>query len=248
MFLGGDQREIYKLIQGSFKMPVQETLGKDRRPGFEFLHSNNVMLVDAEGVVQGKFDATKGEAMSALRREIQKLAKRLTPRPRSGSSGDADGPDAAATVPTWVATLPMINAGLNGLATVLLLTGFVLIKRGQREAHARMMVSAFGTSIVFLACYLTYHFALHHYTGESGRKFGGVGVIRPIYFVILISHVLLAMTVPVLASMTIYRAWRQNWVGHRRLARVTFPIWVYVSVTGVIIYALLYHWPVAVAI
>ena len=151
-------------------------------------------------------------------------------------------------LPDWVATLPMINAGLNGLATVLLLTGFVLIKRGQREAHARVMVSAFGTSIVFLACYLTYHFALHHYTGESGKKFGGVGVIRPIYFVILISHVLLAMTVPVLASMTIWRAWCQNWAGHRRLARVTFPIWVYVSVTGVIIYVLLYHWPVAVAV
>ena len=76
-FLGGEQRAIYTLIQGSFKMPVQETLGKDRRPGFEFIHSNNVMLVDAEGVVQGKFDATKGEAMSALRREIQKRAKPL---------------------------------------------------------------------------------------------------------------------------------------------------------------------------
>ncbi|MBC8114590.1 MAG: SCO family protein [Candidatus Saccharimonas sp.] len=78
MFLGGDQRAIYKLIQGSFKMPVQETLGKDRQPGFEFIHSNNIMLVDTEGIVQGKFDATKGEAMSALRREIQKLAKPLT--------------------------------------------------------------------------------------------------------------------------------------------------------------------------
>lgn len=151
-------------------------------------------------------------------------------------------------LPDWVATLPMINAGLNGLATVLLLTGFVLIKRGRREAHARVMLSAFGTSIVFLGCYLTYHFALHHYTGESGRKFDGVGVIRPIYFVILISHVLLAMTVPVLTSMTIWRAWCRNWDGHRRLARITFPIWVYVSVTGVIIYALLYHWPVAAVV
>lgn len=151
-------------------------------------------------------------------------------------------------VPEWVALLPTVNAGLNGLATVLLLTGFLLIKRGRREAHARVMVSAFGTSIVFLVCYLTYHFALHHYTGESGKKFGGVGAIRLIYFVILITHVLLAMTVPVLASMTIYRAWRQNWEGHRRLARITFPIWVYVSVTGVIIYALLYHWVVPVVV
>ena len=77
MFLGGEQRAIYRLIQGSFKMPVKENFSKDRRPGFEFLHSNNIMLVDAEGIVQGKFDAAKGEAMSALRRKIQKLAKPL---------------------------------------------------------------------------------------------------------------------------------------------------------------------------
>ncbi len=86
MFLGGDQRAIYKLIHGSFKMPVQETLGKDRRPGFEFIHSNNIMLVDAEGVVQGKFDAAKGEAMSALRREIKELAKPLAEK--AGTNND----------------------------------------------------------------------------------------------------------------------------------------------------------------
>lgn len=75
LFLSGEQKAIYRLIHGSFKMPVQESLGKDRRPGFEFIHSNNIMLVDAMGVVQGKFDATKSEAMSTLRREIQKIAK-----------------------------------------------------------------------------------------------------------------------------------------------------------------------------
>ncbi len=75
MFLSGDKIATYKLIHGSFKMPVQETIGKDRQPGYEFIHSNNIMLVDAACVVRGKFDATKGEAMSALRREIQKLAK-----------------------------------------------------------------------------------------------------------------------------------------------------------------------------
>ncbi len=149
-------------------------------------------------------------------------------------------------MPDWVLTLPSVNAGLNSLATILLISGLVLIKRGYREAHARVMLSAFGVSVLFLVCYLVYHFALHHYTGESGKKFAGVGVIRPVYFTILVSHVVLAAVVPVLASMTIYRAWRQNWNGHRKLARMTFPIWVYVSVTGVIIYALLYHWPVAV--
>lgn len=78
-FLGGDQRDIYKLIQGSFKMPVKEVLGDKREQGFEFIHSNNVMLVDENGVVRGKFDATKGPAMAALRRELEKMAKPLRP-------------------------------------------------------------------------------------------------------------------------------------------------------------------------
>ncbi|MBS0206678.1 MAG: DUF420 domain-containing protein [Planctomycetes bacterium] len=148
-------------------------------------------------------------------------------------------------MPDWVAGLPAINASLNALATVLLLTGYVLIKRGRRRGHARAMVAAFTTSVIFLVCYLVYHYALHHYTGQSGKKFGGTGIIRPIYFTILISHVMLAVPVAVMALITLLRAWRQNWVAHRRLARITFPIWVYVSVTGVIIYGLLYHWPTA---
>jgi uncharacterized membrane protein YozB (DUF420 family) len=151
-------------------------------------------------------------------------------------------------MPDWVAGLPAVNASLNALATVLLLTGFVLIKRGHRYAHACVMISTFATSVIFLICYLTYHFALHHYTGESGKKFAGTGMVRPIYFGILISHVVLAVPVAVLALMTILRAWRKKWEAHRSLARITFPIWVYVSVTGVIIYFLLYHWPVPVAV
>jgi protein SCO1/2 len=151
-------------------------------------------------------------------------------------------------VPDWVTGLPVVNASLNSLATVLLLTGYTLIKRGRRDAHAVAMVSAFATSVVFLACYLTYHYALHHYTGSSGKKFGGVGIIRPIYFTILISHVILAVPVAGMALTTLILAWRKNWVWHRRFARVTFPIWVYVSVTGVIIYGLLYHWPAPSAV
>lgn len=146
-------------------------------------------------------------------------------------------------MPQWVAGLPAVNASLNGLASVLLLIGYVLIKRRNVVAHAWAMGSAFGTSVIFLVCYLVYHYALHHYTGQSGKKFGGTGIIRPIYFTILISHVLLAVPVAVMALMTLLRAWRRNWDGHRRLARITFPIWVYVSVTGVIIYGMLYHWP-----
>ncbi len=148
-------------------------------------------------------------------------------------------------MPDWVAILPAVNASLNALATVLLLTGYVLIKRRRPKQHAYAMISAFTTSVVFLICYLVYHAALHHYTGLSGKKFVGTGLIRPIYFTILISHVLLAVPVAFMALVTLLRAWRQDWVAHRRLARITFPIWVYVSVTGVIIYGLLYHWPIS---
>lgn len=140
-------------------------------------------------------------------------------------------------------TLPAVNAALNSLATLLLIAGYVAIKRGQRDLHRNLMLTAFGTSVLFLVCYLTYHAGLHHYTGSSGKKFEGTGLIRPIYFTILISHVLLAVPVAGMACLTIVRGLQADWVRHRRIARITYPIWLYVSVTGVVIYGLLYHWP-----
>ncbi|HAA48315.1 MAG TPA: DUF420 domain-containing protein [Planctomycetaceae bacterium] len=145
-------------------------------------------------------------------------------------------------MPFWVSSLPAVNASLNGLAFVLLVVGWVLIRRGHRDAHKKTMLAAFGTSILFLTVYLLYHGAMVHYTGEGQVKFQGTGAIRTVYFVILISHVLLAMAVPVLAIMTIRRGLKQQWEAHRRIARITFPIWVYVSLTGVIIYLMLYQW------
>ena len=131
--------------------------------------------------------------------------------------------------------LPLVNATLNGLALVLLLTGYAMIKSGRRTAHKRCMVAAFGVSVLFLISYLTYRFA-----GEE-KRFSGTGWIRPVYFFILITHVVLAATVPFLASGTLFLALKQRWDKHRRLARVTFPIWVYVSVTGVMVYVLLFR-------
>ena len=145
-------------------------------------------------------------------------------------------------MPSWGSSLPAVNASLNGLAFVLLVVGWVLIRRGHRDAHKKTMLAAFGTSILFLTVYLLYHGAMVHYTGEGQVKFQGTGAIRTVYFVILISHVLLAMAVPVLAIMTIRRGLKQQWEAHRRIARITFPIWVYVSLTGVIIYLMLYQW------
>lgn len=147
-------------------------------------------------------------------------------------------------LPQWAAALPAVNAGLNGLAGILLGLGYAFIKRRQRAAHAYTMIASFITSILFLACYLTYHYALHKYTGQPGRRFGHTGTpMGVIYLFILATHVILAAVVPVLASITLYRAWRMDWPRHRQIAKVTFPIWVYVSVTGVIIYVMLYHWP-----
>ncbi|MCA9070378.1 MAG: DUF420 domain-containing protein [Planctomycetaceae bacterium] len=140
-------------------------------------------------------------------------------------------------MPEWVKWLPTINASLNGLATVLLVVGYLLIRRKQTEAHKRVMLSSFGVSVAFLVCYLVYH----AFAGST--KFEGTGLIKYLYFFILITHIVLAATVPVLAAITIYRGLKSQWDRHRRIARVTFPIWLYVSVTGVMIYGMLYHWP-----
>jgi uncharacterized membrane protein YozB (DUF420 family) len=147
--------------------------------------------------------------------------------------------DAPSNVPAWILKLPAVNASLNGLATLLLVLGFILIKLKRPNAHKVVMLSCFATSIVFLGFYCVYHaFVL-------SKKFPGIGPIRYVYFTILISHIILAATVPFLASMTIYRGLTAQWARHRSIARITFPIWLYVSVTGVIIYFMLYQWPTA---
>lgn len=130
---------------------------------------------------------------------------------------------------------PAINATLNGLAAVLLIVGYVLIKQRRERAHKIAMLSAFGVSGVFLVCYLVYHFQV------GSVKFVGPAGVRAVYLAILLTHVILAATVPVLAGLTIYLGLADRRAKHRRLARWTFPIWLYVSITGVVIYVMLYH-------
>lgn len=144
--------------------------------------------------------------------------------------------------PDWVLQLPKVNAGLNGLATLLLSLGFVLIQRRQVRAHKIAMLSAFATSIAFLGCYLLYHFALHHYTGSSSKSYPVHAPLRSLYLGILLSHVVLAAAVPVLAVGSIWHGLKENWPKHRAWAKITFPIWLYVSITGVVIYWMLYHY------
>jgi uncharacterized membrane protein YozB (DUF420 family) len=133
-----------------------------------------------------------------------------------------------------VRDLPAINASLNALSAAFLLAGWLFIRAGRRRAHARCMLSAVASSAAFLACYVAYHLQV------GSVPYQGTGALRVIYFVVLISHVLLAMAVPPLAALTLWPAVRERFDRHRRIARWTLPIWGYVSVTGVVIYAMLY--------
>ena len=131
--------------------------------------------------------------------------------------------------------LATLNAVLNSIAAVLLVIGWVTIARGNWKAHRAAMVGAFAVSAIFLVSYLTYHAI------AGSVPFRGQGPVRIVYFAILISHVILAAAVPLLALRMFFLAWKQRWETHRRLGRITLPIWLYVSVTGVVIYAMLYH-------
>jgi uncharacterized membrane protein YozB (DUF420 family) len=134
-----------------------------------------------------------------------------------------------------ISDLPTVNATLNAISAVLLATGYVMIRRRRVNAHRNCMIAAFAVSALFLACYLIYHY----HTGS--KRFTLDGWIRPVYFAILISHIVLAFLILPLALRTLYLAWRKQFVKHRRIARLTYPLWMYVSVTGVIIYWMLYH-------
>jgi putative membrane protein len=133
--------------------------------------------------------------------------------------------------------LPAINAALNGLSTVFISTGWYFIRRDRKQAHIAMMIAALITSGLFLACYLYYHFNVHYVT-----RFTATGLIRPIYFFILITHVLLAFLILPMVILTLVPALRARWDKHRRIGRWTMPLWLYVSVTGVLVYLILYIW------
>ena len=136
--------------------------------------------------------------------------------------------------------LPAVNATLNGLSAVFLALGFFFIKRGDKIAHRNCMVSAFGTSVIFLACYLTYHTWLAVVLHQGPTRFENPKWFRPIYLAILISHTILAAAIVPMILITLNRAWKRRFELHKKIARWTWPLWMYVSVTGVIIYWLLY--------
>ena len=134
-----------------------------------------------------------------------------------------------------IASLPSINAALNATSAVLLMVGYYCIRKRRQQAHRACMLAAFSVSVLFLVSYVIYHF----HAGTT--RFPGQGWIRPVYFALLLSHTVLAALVPFLALLTLSRALRRQFDRHRAIARWTLPVWLYVSVTGVMIYWLLYH-------
>jgi len=138
--------------------------------------------------------------------------------------------------------LPAVNATLNGLASVLLVVGLVLIKRQRRVAHRNVMISAFVLSGLFLVTYLVHYAWRAMQEGEIHTKFVADQPWQGLYYVMLISHIILAITVPVFAIALIYLGLKGKYTTHKKVARWGWPIWMYVSVTGVLIYFALYHW------
>ena len=134
-----------------------------------------------------------------------------------------------------ISDLPALNASLNALASLFLLAGFVLIRQKRVEAHRLCMLAALATSVLFLASYVVYH------ANIGSRPFTGTGPIRVVYFAILISHVILAIAIVPLVLITVSRALARRFDQHRRIARITWPLWTYVSITGVLVYLMLYR-------
>ncbi|MGO9917049.1 MAG: DUF420 domain-containing protein, partial [Isosphaeraceae bacterium] len=239
-FLTGPQQTIYDLVRGRFKLPLMDAGPIDPATEREAItHSDRLALID-RGQVVGLFDSTDPQAVDTLVARARRLA-----------------------LPGWVRLLPTINASLNAACAAFLLAGWVLIRSRRRVApidakeipterarapitrdsavrnHIVCMIAAVTTSAVFLACYLVYHYQ------AGSMPFRGGGVLRICYLTILVSHTILAtLGVVPLVIVTLTRAVRKDFQGHRRIAQVTFPIWLYVSLTGVVIYAMLYHLPV----
>jgi putative membrane protein len=138
-------------------------------------------------------------------------------------------------MPEYIPFLPHLNAVLNTTSALFLMAGYTFIRLGRIRAHRNCQLTALFSSTLFLSSYLTYHYF------HGTTRFAGQGIARPIYFTILITHTILAVVIVPLIFVTLYRAFRLDFIRHKRIARWTLPLWLYVSVTGVIVYLMLYH-------
>ena len=241
---------------GSFVMTIPEDVAKLRRiiegrddfpepgPGLSFSATSGENPSVPLTIIPVQDDASE----KGVNDEVDSPPAEKIPNTESNGANSSESPHEKnkkidQLLPAWAANMPTINACLNSSCIVFLLAGLASIKAGKRLRHRNLMITAFITSICFLACYLTYHEVLYRFTTYRGRGFEGSVMATRVYFGILIPHVILAAVVPILALRVFYLAFRERWPEHRRLAKITLPVWLFVSITGVVIYGMLYHWP-----
>lgn len=207
----GKTDDVLALVQQSFFQPALRK--QDAKPGDEIDHTTSLLVIDRHGMMRGYIDGTDAANVPALIAQVRQVAAERY----------------------W---LPAQNAVLNSLSAFLLILGWIAIKRRRETLHTACMMLALATSAAFLAGYLYFHFAVLE---AQPTRFRGEGWVRPVYFGILLTHTALAAIVAPLALYVAYQGWRDRRPRHVRVARWTLPIWLYVSITGVIVYALLYQ-------
>ena len=238
MTVAADVAKLRRIIEGKADFPVpgpgltfSVSSGDNPPVPFTLVPADNGDAEDAPGDAED----TPGKTGDSKETATEKGNSLETPQAKNQKINEL--------LPSWAANMPTINAGLNSACIVLLCSGLVAIKSGNRIRHRNLMIVSFVVSVAFLVCYLTYHEVLYRFTGYRGRAFDGSTMATRLYFSILIPHVILAAIVPILALRVFYLAFKERWPEHRRLAKITLPIWLFVSITGVVIYGMLYHWP-----
>jgi protein SCO1/2/putative membrane protein len=213
LFLRGDEKAIRAVVEGSFKEGFHNTGDPD--PGKKIKHPFRMMVVDRDGTIRGYIrDGRDPDQVRQLADRVRALAGRPLAQ-----------------------VLPAVNAGLNGLCAILLVAGYMAIRLKKEALHKGCMLSALAVSVIFLASYLYFHLAIQ----GVHTPFTGGGWVQPVYYGVLYSHMVLAALVAPLALFTAYQGLRDRRPRHVRLARWTLPIWLYVSVTGIVVYVMLYQ-------
>ncbi len=229
---------MHAFLNEGLKLPVQRAEG-ETDPGQAVVHGTRLALVDSSGQIAGWYevaDPSEGASPIPLDEADAILEGRyglLLARARELAGLEYVWP------PQRASRIPLINASLNGTAFVLLVLGIVAIKAGRKGLHERLMKLAFLVSAAFLACYLYYHFVVLPISGGP-TKYNGTGVVKTLYLVMLLSHIVLAVVNLPMVLRVLWLARKEDWPAHRRLAKWTFPIWAYVSLTGVLVYLVLY--------
>lgn len=213
LFLTGDKETIYNLSINKFQLGLKKATPQELKEGTDIImHSTKFILVDEKGKIRGYYDSKEQKSIQKLYEDLDKLVKKRD----------------------IILQLPTINAVLNGLSAILLLLGFISVKTSRIKLHKIFMISAFCTSILFLISYLIYHYRV------GSAPFKGKEITKYIYFGILTTHSILATIIVPLSVITIFLGLKHAIKRHKKIASITLPLWLYVSISGIAVYMMLY--------